>query len=67
MMGKVKYDEKGIALFPLPFFQWWTGKARARLSFRFDKIQSQICTTMGQTLGEADSRIWVSCLVLKIR
>ena len=65
-MGKVKYDEKAIALFPLPYFQWWR-ETRDRLSFRLDKVQGQTCTTMGQTLGEADSRIWVSCLVLKIR
>jgi branched-chain amino acid transport system substrate-binding protein len=26
VMGKVKYDDKGVALFPAADFQWWNGK-----------------------------------------
>jgi branched-chain amino acid transport system substrate-binding protein len=38
-MGKVKYDEKGIALFPLPYFQWWQGKQELVYPFDLTKYK----------------------------
>ena len=35
VMGKIKYDEQGIALFPAADFQWWDGKQQ--LIFPLDR------------------------------
>jgi branched-chain amino acid transport system substrate-binding protein len=37
--GKVKYDEKGVALFPLADFQWWKGRQRVIYPFHLAKYK----------------------------
>ena len=42
VMGKVDYDEKGIALFPTACFQWWKGKQRIIYPFEYSKFKVKI-------------------------
>ena len=38
-MGKVDYDERGVALFPLATFQWWNGKQEVIYPFAYSKFK----------------------------
>jgi branched-chain amino acid transport system substrate-binding protein len=40
--GKVKYDERGVALFPLADFQWWNGKQQ--VVYPFDLARYKVKT-----------------------
>jgi len=42
VMGKVDYDERGIALFPLAEFQWWKGKQQIVYPFEYSKFEVKI-------------------------
>ncbi len=42
VMGKVDYDERGIALFPLTEFQWWRGKQRIVYPFEYSKFKIKV-------------------------
>jgi len=42
VMGKVDYDERGIALFPLAQFQWWNGKQQVIYPFEYSKFKVKI-------------------------
>ncbi len=42
VMGKVDYDERGIALFPLAEFQWWKGKQKIIYPFEYSKFKIKI-------------------------
>jgi branched-chain amino acid transport system substrate-binding protein len=42
VMGKVKYDEKGIAIFRQPVFQWWNGKQELVYPFELTKYKAKI-------------------------
>jgi len=39
MMGKVKYDSKGVATFPQAFVQWWDGKQEIVYPFEYTKYK----------------------------
>jgi len=42
VMGKVDYDEKGVALFPLAEFQWWKGKQHLVYPIEHSKFKVRI-------------------------
>ena len=42
MMGKVDYDDRGIALFPLAFFQWRKGNQEIIYPFNYSKYKLQV-------------------------
>jgi branched-chain amino acid transport system substrate-binding protein len=42
MMGKIKYNDKGIGLFHLAFFQWWNGKQETVYPFEYTKYKAKI-------------------------
>lgn len=42
VMGKVDYDERGVAVFPLADFQWWRGKQEVVYPFEYSKFKVKI-------------------------
>ncbi len=42
VMGKVDYDERGIALFPLAEFQWWDGKQQVIYPLEYSKFKVRV-------------------------
>jgi branched-chain amino acid transport system substrate-binding protein len=46
--GKVDYDERGIALFPLAEFQWWNGKQQVVYPFEYSKLKVKIAPPWDQ-------------------
>jgi branched-chain amino acid transport system substrate-binding protein len=42
MMGKIRYNDKGIGLFHLAFFQWWNGKQQTVFPFEYTKYKAKI-------------------------
>jgi branched-chain amino acid transport system substrate-binding protein len=42
VMGKVDYDERGVALFPLAEFQWWNGKQEVVYPFEYSKFKIKV-------------------------
>jgi branched-chain amino acid transport system substrate-binding protein len=42
MMGKIKYNDKGIALFPQALFQWWNGKLETLYPFEYTKYKVKV-------------------------
>jgi branched-chain amino acid transport system substrate-binding protein len=45
VMGKVDYDERGIALFPSAEFQWWKGKQRIVYPIEYLKMKVKVAPT----------------------
>ncbi len=45
VMGKVDYDERGIAFFPLAEFQWWNGKQEVVYPFEYSKFKIKVAPT----------------------
>jgi branched-chain amino acid transport system substrate-binding protein len=44
VMGKVDYDEKGVAIFPLANFQWWKGKQYLVYPIEHSKFKAKIAS-----------------------
>jgi branched-chain amino acid transport system substrate-binding protein len=42
VMGKIKYNDKGIGLFHMSFFQWWNGKQETVFPFEYTKYKAKI-------------------------
>jgi len=42
VMGKVDYDERGIAIFTPAYFQWWKGKQEIIYPFEYSKFKLKI-------------------------
>jgi branched-chain amino acid transport system substrate-binding protein len=41
-MGKVSYDESGVAVFPLAAFQWWQGRQQIIYPFEYSKFKLMV-------------------------
>jgi len=49
--GKVDYDERGIALFPLADLQWWKGKQQVIYPFEYSKSKVKIAPPWNKREG----------------
>ena len=42
MVGKVKFNDKGVGLFPQALFQWWKGKLETVYPFEYTKYKVKV-------------------------
>jgi branched-chain amino acid transport system substrate-binding protein len=42
MVGKVKFSDKGVGLFPQVLFQWWNGKLETVFPFEYTKYKAKV-------------------------
>jgi branched-chain amino acid transport system substrate-binding protein len=42
MVGKIKFNDKGVGLFPQALFQWWNGKLETLYPFEYTKYKIKV-------------------------